>query len=243
VHRQFRSTERVRGTNECDKPATSPLSLSLSLSLSPPFSSLVRLPYSPRYPRPHAHMCAGHEVALLAVRREALAWSPPPRWHRGATLPLLHVARAAMPAPVCEWWGAALPYRPCPRHRRTDERTNERTSEHTNANVRFSLRPAISLMYHSSWFFARLSMFFFLSHYPIIRFSSDIGRFIFPFLPFRLSLMKRCALKVRGISVMMHLTDSALPTLRAAHTTTRHQCQTMRLRTDLTRAQRWRRSQ
>lgn len=57
-------------------PPSHPHSLSFSFSTSPSFSSLSQALY--------AHMCAGHEVALLAVRREALAWSPPPRWHRGA---------------------------------------------------------------------------------------------------------------------------------------------------------------
>lgn len=94
---------RVRGTDECNRPTDRTTSRPLRPPLPLSFATATPSPSFSSVSPACAHMCAGHEVAFLAVRREALARSPPPRWHRDATLPpLLHVARAAMPEPVCE---------------------------------------------------------------------------------------------------------------------------------------------
>lgn len=122
MHRQFRHGARAwdKRMRPTDQPLRLPPSHPFSFSLQCISLILLAIPGC-------MHTCVQGMRSLSSLFGARLAWSPPPRCHRGATLPLLHVAWAAMPAPVCEWWGAALPYRPCPRHRRTNERANVHT--------------------------------------------------------------------------------------------------------------------
>jgi len=125
VHRQFRHGARAwdRRMQSADRP-TAP-SLCLSFAAIPSPSSMS--------PAVRTYVQGMRSLSSLFGAR--LWHGPLPRGSIGiAALPLPHVARAAMPAPVCvqwDWWGAALPYRPCPRHRRTTNgrRTNEQTNE------------------------------------------------------------------------------------------------------------------